>query len=301
MNRLLIVIALSLPVIGIAATDENKPVYYGSGLCNSPQYECIKVGPGQSWEKLFPDEQQRDLVQRINRSYNSLWSGKEIVVPRDLAHATMLELSPFPQKIDSEYGKQIIVDQDKLAWAGYDEHGQLVKWGPISSGSDKCSDNSSPTCRTMTGIFQIFSKENIHCKSNVFPIGKGGAKMPYCMYFHKGLALHGSDDIPGYRASHGCVRMFTRDAKWLNEEFVDASNERNNYMGTTVTIRPVTLGGKPISPVKTGPTTSKSARATYNGDNTVNVSASAGGRANSNTNAWVDPDRISSTSARKQQ
>lgn len=237
MKKLIAITALCLPFFTYA---QDKAEYYGPRLCTSPQYECIKIGRGDSWEKLFPNEEQRDLVQRINRTYNSLWPGKEIAVPRDLEHATMLNQSPFPTKIDPEAYQQIIVDQDKLAWGAYDKQGQLVKWGPISSGSDVCSDHSSPTCRTMTGIFQLFSKEDSRCKSNVFPLGKGGAKMPFCMYFHKGLALHGSDDIPGYRASHGCVRMFTRDAKWLNQEWVEVSNEKNNYSGTRIVIRPVT-------------------------------------------------------------
>lgn len=282
MNRLLPVIALCLPFIAHAANTDDKPIYYGPGLCASPQYECIKVARGESWDKLFPDEQQRDLVQRVNRTYNSLWPGKEIAVPRDLAHATILSLSPFPQKIDSENEKEIIVDQDKLAWGAYDEKGQLVKWGPISSGSDRCSDNSSPTCRTMTGIFRLFSKESVHCKSNIFPVGKGGAKMPYCMYFHKGLALHGSDDIPGYRASHGCVRMFTRDAKWLNEEWVASSNERNNFTGTKVVIRPVKSAGN----------TPKSSQAVSSSPKVVKSQAPA-------ANAWKDPDSVPSPLAEK--
>lgn len=235
MKKFAVVMALCVPLVAKA---DDKPIYYGPGLCAAPQYQCVKVEHGQTWEKLFPDPVQRDLVQRVNRTYNSLWAGKEIVVPRDLAHVSLFDLSPFPLQID-DHEKQIVVDQDKLAWAAYDANGELVKWGPIASGADKCSDNSSPTCRTMTGIFRIFSKEDVRCKSGVFPIGKGGAKMPYCMYFHKGLALHGSDDIPGYRASHGCVRMFTQDAKWLNENWVDVSNERNNFTGTKVTIRPV--------------------------------------------------------------
>ena len=85
---------------------------------------------------------------------------------------------------ETTISSEIIVDQEKLAWGAYDTNGQLVKWGPISSGSDKCSDNSSPTCRTLTGIFDVFSMEDERCKSNIFPVGKGGAKMPYCMYFH---------------------------------------------------------------------------------------------------------------------
>jgi hypothetical protein len=231
-----LVLSFSTPLAFCA----DKPIYYGPALCVYPEYECHKVVSGESWEKLFSDEYQRDLVQRINRSYNNLWPGKEIAIPRDLAHVNLLDISPFPTKIkQKEKEKQVIVDQEKLAWAAYDVNGKLVKWGPVSSGSDKCSDNSSPTCRSLTGIFRVFSKESSKCTSDLFPLGKGGAKMPYCMYFHKGVAMHGSTDIPGYRASHGCIRMFTQDAKWLNENFVELSSQRNNQMGTKVVVRPL--------------------------------------------------------------
>ena len=70
MKRLVAVIAFGIPAILMAATDEEKPPYYGTGLCASPQYECIKITHGQTWERLFPDDAQRDLVQRINRNYN---------------------------------------------------------------------------------------------------------------------------------------------------------------------------------------------------------------------------------------
>lgn len=212
--------------------------YYGSSLCQYAEYQCIKIEHGQSWENLFPNETQRDIVQRLNRTYNNLWPGKIIAVPKNLQYMTVFDVSPFPIHIDDEE-KQIIVDQDKLAWAAYDQ-GQLVKWGPIASGRDKCPDSAN-SCKTLTGIFHFFSKENENCRSDVYPIGKGGAKMPYCMYFHKGFALHGSDDIPGYRASHGCVRMFIRDAKWMNQEFVVTSNDAKNIMGTKVTVRPVNM------------------------------------------------------------
>lgn len=238
MKRILVLITLLIPVVTAHAV-----MYYGKGLCAYPQYECIKIERGQTWAKLFPDEQQRDIVQRINRSYNPLWPGKEIAVPRILANKTLLDFSPFPLQIKSNGEKQVIVDQDKLAWGAYDTHGKLVKWGPISSGRDKCSD-SNHSCRTMTGIFYFFSKENEKCRSNVYPIGKGGAKMPYCMYFHKGFALHGADDMPGYRASHGCVRLFTQDALWLNHDFVETSY--GDRLGTKVIVRPIltTASGK---------------------------------------------------------
>ena len=224
--------------VGVAAASVSEvPSYYGVGLCANPQFECIKIDRSLRWDQLFPQAEQREIVQKLNRTYNYLYPGKQIAVPRDLAHVTLLDVAPFPQQID-EHEKQIIIDQDKLAWGAYDEHGQLINWGPISSGRDKCPD-ANRSCRTMPGIFRVFSKENERCKSDVYPVGKGGAPMPFCMYFHKGFALHGSSDVPGYRASHGCVRMFVSDAKWLNEQFVDTATESNGYFGTKVVVRPV--------------------------------------------------------------
>lgn len=233
-------LALTSWINALAFADAGQ--YYGMGLCNHPQFECIKIHRGESWKSLFPDDKDRDLVQKLNRSYNYLWAGKVIVVPKNLKELTLLDISPFPKEMDTQNEKQVIVDQDKLAWGAYDASGHLVNWGPISSGRDKCPDSRN-ACRTMSGIFRVFSKENSHCKSDVYPVGRGGARMPYCMYFHKGFALHGSDDIPGYRASHGCVRMFTRDAKWLNEEFVDITNDDTMQQGTKVIVRPVNSVG----------------------------------------------------------
>jgi hypothetical protein len=236
MNKILLTALMMLVVAGANAG------FFGTGLCGYPQYDCIKVAPGQSWENMFPNEEKRDIVQRINRTYNPLWAGKVIAVPKNLAYVNQFDVAPFPIKIAGEDQKQVIIDQDKLARGAYDAQGNLVKWGPISSGRDRCTD-ANRSCRTLTGIFRVFSKENEKCSSNVFPIGKGGAKMPYCMYFHKGFALHGSTDIPGVRASHGCVRMFVEDAKWLNHEFVELSSERNNFKGTTIVVRPINDSG----------------------------------------------------------
>lgn len=46
--------------------------------------------------------------------------------------------------------------------------------------------------------------------------------MPYCMFYSDGYALHGSYNLPGYHASHGCVRILPEDAKWLRHEFIES-------------------------------------------------------------------------------
>ncbi|MBS0290818.1 MAG: L,D-transpeptidase [Proteobacteria bacterium] len=142
--------------------------------------------------------------------------------------------SYYPKKVSASYnglpskasGSNIIrVDLGKLTWSAYDSGGNLVKSGRASGGKSYCSDIRRG-CRTVTGTYTIYSKRGAECKSSRFPVGKGGAKMPYCMFFHKGYALHGSNSVPGYNASHGCVRVVPADAQWLNQNFVQLGRTR---------------------------------------------------------------------------
>lgn len=221
------------------ANANNNNTYYGKGLCGKPDYYCVKVKGGQSWRKLFPDPIKRDIVQRVNRTNMYLWRGKTIAIPRDLNNITKYDVAPFPRKITEQDQRLIIVDQEKLAWGAYNRKGELVNWGPISSGKNFCGDIRR-SCNTQTGIFYVFNKQDKRCRSRVFPVGRGGAKMPYCMFFYKGFALHGSNEVPGYRDSHGCVRLFTKDAKWLNQNFVELATEDNGFKGTRVVVQKLT-------------------------------------------------------------
>ncbi|AWN74077.1 L,D-transpeptidase [Legionella anisa] len=212
---------------------------YGENLCNSSDYFCMKVKAGESWEKLFPNPEERDMVRRINRMNVALHSGVTIAVPKNIDRLTIYDVSPFPRYIDSQGEKAIYVSQKKLAWAAYDQDGELLWWGPISSGIGKCPGVIGG-CNTPTGSFRVIRKQDIDCVSTVFPRrsdgNDGGALMPYCMHFFRGYALHGSYDVPGYRASHGCIRMFIEDARWLNEEFIDLPGD--GMKGTRVVIDP---------------------------------------------------------------
>jgi len=135
-------------------------------------------------------------------------------VPRR-ADLDLMDIAPFPRYIAPGPFSKILVNQRKLAWGAYDAGGKLVKWGPISAGKRYCRDINK-SCRTPFGKFVAFRKEGSRCESTAFPVGSGGAPMPYCIFFNKGIALHGSPRVPGYNDSHGCVRLFKEDARWLN-------------------------------------------------------------------------------------
>lgn len=202
---------------------------YGQKLCKSnDNYTCHKVQKGETWASLFPDAEEEDTARRINRMNIELSRGMIIAIPKD-GSMSVMEASPFPRQIEPSPTSRIIFDKSDLAWGAYDPNGNLVKWGPAAGGKDYCPDVGR-SCKTVTGTFTVYSKRGAGCSSSKYPIGKGGAPMPYCMFFHGGYALHGSPTVPGYHASHGCVRLFNEDAEWLNQEFVDIGS-------TKVTVR----------------------------------------------------------------
>jgi lipoprotein-anchoring transpeptidase ErfK/SrfK len=64
-----------------------------------------------------------------------------------------------------------------------------------------------PGYSTPTGIFHIYSKQ-IMSWSNLFDTW-----LPYADYFTGGYAFHEYPDVPGYPASHGCIRIADGDAQ----------------------------------------------------------------------------------------
>lgn len=213
-----LLIALSvLPKITLATE------YYNKQLCSDQkQYTCIKIKKGDTWEKLFPDPQKQDIVKKINRMNIRLSPGMTIAIPNNLdQNPDQLLFAPFPTRIATSGRTVIIVDLTTKAFAAYNIFGLLVHWGPVSGGRGWCPDTGSG-CNTPLGVHYVQSKGGAGCISSKFPIPDGGAPMAYCMYFHGGYALHASE-LPGYNASHGCVRLFREDAEWLNKNFVDTN------------------------------------------------------------------------------
>jgi lipoprotein-anchoring transpeptidase ErfK/SrfK len=105
--------------------------------------------------------------------------------PTDEKPATALPKPTGPLVLVVSIGKQT----DTV----YDD-GKVIAKSPISSGM-----NGHPT---PTGIFSILEKNRYHY-SNLY----GGAPMPFMQRVtNSGVAMH-AGDLPGYPASHGCIRL----------------------------------------------------------------------------------------------
>lgn len=124
--------------------------------------------------------------------------------------------------------KVIIIDPVEHSWGAY-SGGKLLRSGLATAGSHWCSDLGRP-CRTRSGTFRIYSLGDSSCVSSKFPLGEGGAPMPYCMYFNGAQALHGSYEVVAGNISHGCVRLHVDDARWIRFHFAT--------IGTKVIVRP---------------------------------------------------------------
>ncbi len=109
-------------------------------------------------------------------------------------------------------------------WQAISSSGKVVRTGHGSGGRSYCPDIHR-SCRTPTGTFYVIGKGGAGCKSSRYPVGRGGAPMPYCMYFTKFYAVHGSYEVPSYNASHGCIRLYPSDARWLYNNFMSVGTK----------------------------------------------------------------------------
>ncbi len=101
--------------------------------------------------------------------------------------------------------------------------GSRVRTMPTSSGSGEQylqADGDTANAKTPVGTFTI---QRRIAGERVADLGT----LYDPMYFYKGWAIHGSNSVPPYPASHGCTRLTRPDALWLWDQVPD---------GTTVVI-----------------------------------------------------------------
>jgi len=134
----------------------------------------------------------------------------------------------IPNKINTKE-KVIVIDPNVHVWGAYDANGDLIKAGLATAGSNWCADIKR-ACRTRPGSFRIQSLGSAGCKSSIYPLPRGGAPMPYCMFFNGHQGLHGSYQVVEGNLSHGCVRLHVSDAQWIRFNFA--------RIGTKVIVKP---------------------------------------------------------------
>lgn len=148
---------------------------------------------------------QLAVLEKLNRAdVRRLHRLDRLVVPAEWLDEG--EYSPFPltYRGASDAPKLLVVDQPAQAFAAY-EFGRLARWGPVSSGR-----KASPT---PSGRYAL----NWRSRGRHSTVNPAWYMEWYFNFDNSlGLSLH-RYQLPGYPASHGCVRLLERDAIWIYE------------------------------------------------------------------------------------
>jgi len=140
-------------------------------------------------------------LNRIDKS--NLKLADSIIVP-DKFDDDFLAYAPFPFTVKSifEIPKLVVFSYPIQAYGVY-EFGELVKWGPSSLGSKA---NQTPT-----GLFFTNWKgEEVQSTVDDEWILRWNFNIENTV----GVGWH-QYELPGYPASHSCLRLLENDAKWL--------------------------------------------------------------------------------------
>ena len=152
--------------------------------------------------------EQIDILEKLNRRDREHLLRTDPPVPGLIVPATWdldpLAYSPFPLDWTAAAAlpRYIVVDQPSQAFGAY-ELGRLVRWGPVSTGRKETA--------TPAGSFNLTwrSRKRTSTDNDAWVLE---------WYFNfinaRGISFH-QFDLPGYAASHACVRMLQRDAIWL--------------------------------------------------------------------------------------
>jgi lipoprotein-anchoring transpeptidase ErfK/SrfK len=150
-------------------------------------------------------EQGLQLVLKLNRvDLDHVRRGGMLLVPE--TESDLLAVSPFPAELEAadSVGKLILVSRRVQAFGVY-QSGKLVYWGPTSTGKK--------ATETPAGLYHTnWRKKLTHSTVNSSWV------LPWCFNLDnfEGISFH-QYDLPGYPASHGCVRLLEEDAKWIYE------------------------------------------------------------------------------------
>lgn len=180
-------------------------------------YKVDRVEPATITKRFTPE--QIGILEKLNRrDLQHLVRLEEMIAPVEWL-SDELDYSPLPRTwpaVEAQ-AKVIVVHQPSQVFGAF-ESGRLVRWGPVSSGRKETP--------TPAGSFHL----NWRSKSRVSTDNDQWLLKWYFNFVNeRGVSFH-EFELPGYAASHACVRLLARDAKWIydwGEEWTLSKNKRD--------------------------------------------------------------------------
>jgi hypothetical protein len=232
MKNVLKIVVLAIGLLSLSCKEEKKEVITivkPEIKRNEPKEVAFTFQKSEEWLKTEgTNTKALELVLALNRvDAVNLKKLDSIVVPTDFS-GDLEYYMPFPLAVATlnEVSKIILFSYATQAFATY-EYGVLTHTGPTSLGREKD--------KTPTGLFftNWKAEETISTFNDEWKL-----KWNFNIENKQGIGFH-EYELPGYPASHSCLRLLKKDAKMLYE-FADQweleSAEKVRLKGTPVVV-----------------------------------------------------------------
>ncbi|MEP6929388.1 MAG: L,D-transpeptidase [Flavobacterium sp.] len=204
---------------------EKKAIEYNKPK-SSVSYQFVKT---KEWLKTNEsDSSKASITYALNRTDKAnIAKMDSIIVPNDFSGDLVYYL-PFPLHVASleEVSKVLIFSYPAQTFAAY-ENGELVYTGPTNMGRKKD--------QTPTGLF--FTNWKAEKTTSTFN-DEWDLKWNFNIENKLGVGFH-QYELPGYPASHSCLRLLEKDAKYLYkwaDEWILKDSENVKVKGTPVIV-----------------------------------------------------------------
>jgi len=190
---------------------------------------AFKFEKTKQWlDSIKGDSTKLYIAYAINRTDRAnIAKMDSVVIPTDLSGDLVYYL-PFPLHVDAleDVSKVLIFSYPTQTFAAY-ENGDLVYTGPTNMGRKKD--------QTPTGLF--FTNWKAEKTTSTFN-DEWDLKWNFNIENKLGVGFH-QYELPGYPASHSCLRLLEKDAKYLYkwaDEWILKDSENVKVKGTPVIV-----------------------------------------------------------------
>lgn len=214
------------------ADAENNPqpdkIVKKAPVRKAPKAVSYTLENTKEWLKTNKDSANLEIAIAVNRTDKAFFTKMDsVIIPTDMSGDIEFYM-PFPVEVP------YLVDVDKILFFSYPtqtfaayENGILIYTGPTNMGKKKnptptglffCNWKAEETISTVDDEWKLLWNFNI--------ANKGG------IGFHQ-------YDMPGFPASHSCLRLQEKDAKYLYEwadQWVLVDDENVKFKGTPVVV-----------------------------------------------------------------
>lgn len=194
----------------------------------APKAVSYTLESPKEWLKTNKDSANLEIALAVNRTDKQFFTKMDsVIIPTDMSGDIAFYL-PFPVEVPylENVDKILFFSYPTQTFAAY-ENGILIYTGPTNMGRKKD--------QTPTGLFftNWKAEETISTFDDEWKL-----LWNFNIENKKGVGFH-QYELPGYPASHSCLRLHEKDAKYLYEwadQWVLVDDENVKFKGTPVVV-----------------------------------------------------------------